>query len=442
MEKILMLFAILLIFSCKKAETDLLLGDVPEERIGLRLEELQSKLTEVETGWKATLTTTLGGGYGFYMKFNKDQSVSMIADLDVESASTESTSTYRTKWVMNASLIFDTYNYITKLQDPTGSVFGGIDGAGLASDIEFEYLRSSSDSIFFRGKRYENLLVLVKATNEERATYLSGGYLQAIERLNQFLDSNPYTYFDVMIDGKVVRSQISFDENGKVIDFSSISENEEVVSSTDQFSYTLEGGKMLIRDSYIGKVFTDVKWVDDVLYIYDNQGSKYEIKSSPLPVHPLRLLIGSAVKKLTIPGSRQNMLPLASWSGDYIARRSDFVTKAKTGGYNLDVDKMMYEFDGVNKKIALTVDIYQNSTLFIATFSYTYTINANGQFKFNGFAAGNGNASIIINNMSQLSQRISNDNFTIEYFNDPAVGLMAQFKSVEHPDFYFTAKIG
>src|SRR5690606_12260500 len=142
MKKIYYLFCAMITMSCSKNETIDVFDELPEERIGKKLEELQDKLLESPYGWNASLPTSGSGGYGFYMDFHEDQTIDMFADLNVETAGVKGTSTYRIKWVMYPTLLFDTYNYITMLQDPASGVYGGVSGSGLKSDIEFEYIRS------------------------------------------------------------------------------------------------------------------------------------------------------------------------------------------------------------------------------------------------------------------------------------------------------------
>src|SRR5689334_4606303 len=88
------LCAALLITGCKKGDTNVF-GESPEERMSARINELNTTLNESAYGWKASLTTSAGGGYGFYMDFDESQSLLMVADLTDESATKTNTSTYR-----------------------------------------------------------------------------------------------------------------------------------------------------------------------------------------------------------------------------------------------------------------------------------------------------------------------------------------------------------
>jgi len=85
------------------------------------------------------------------------------------------------------------------------------------------------------------------------------------------------------------------------------------------------------------------------------------------------------------------------------------------------------------------VDVVQSGRLYIATFPYTFTINSNGTFKFTALNGWNGNGAIIVNNMAPLfGQRLNTDSFTLNYFAASNGDILAQFTSIEHPDFAFT----
>src|SRR5689334_6970289 len=97
----------------------------PEERMAAQIKLVEDALTTAENGWIGMLPTGIGGGYGFYMSFDKDKFVNMVADLVDTTASKIRKSQYRVKADMGAALVFDTYTYITLLNDPDNSAFGG-----------------------------------------------------------------------------------------------------------------------------------------------------------------------------------------------------------------------------------------------------------------------------------------------------------------------------
>ncbi|MNI75939.1 hypothetical protein D3C73_1321300 [compost metagenome] len=78
---------------------------------------------------------------------------------------------------------------------------------------------------------------------------------------------------------------------------------------------------------------------------------------------------------------------------------------------------------------------------FVLTYNYTYTVD-NGKFKFSPSGTPGGNEGAIYNDVRYLLQeRINTDTFELGYFVNSETGeVMSQFKSIEHPDFYFTGQ--
>lgn len=289
---IIILFAALA--GCSKAnDVDLLFDGLPEERMAERLKELQDKLLEAPNGWNVSLPTTGKGAYGFYMKFNEDQTVDMVADLTNSSAVTMSTSTYRIKWVMNASLIFDTYNYITMLQDPNPSVYGGAAGSGLKSDIEFEYIRSAGDSMILRGKKYQNNLVLIKASASEQAQYESGALLDIVQSYQDFFATHYNNYVLVTTKDGEQKVALTYNHSDKKLTYQVVEEDRSVTSGSGKFFYSTNGIGLATDFSYKGINFISGRFKSGgKSYLYDAAGNEYEILQNPVPLTPVLSIFG------------------------------------------------------------------------------------------------------------------------------------------------------
>ena len=179
---------------CKKQSYVPAFEQTSQERMAEQIKLVQETLTTAENGWIGVLPTAIGGGYGFYMNFDNAQFVNMYADLMDSSASKVRQSQYRIKADMGAALIFDTYTYISLLNDPDNSAYGGNTRDGFRSDIDFIYDHIQGDSLIFIGKRYRQTFSLVKATAAQKARYLNGGYLIAINEFKKFFVDNPNSY--------------------------------------------------------------------------------------------------------------------------------------------------------------------------------------------------------------------------------------------------------
>ncbi len=107
-----------LLFGCKKTEYVAKFDEDPQVRIQKEIQEIKTSLTGSTNGWIGVMPTLTGGGYGFYITFANDESLMMQADLDTNKALTANQSRYRIKQDMGVNLLFDTYNYISLLNDP------------------------------------------------------------------------------------------------------------------------------------------------------------------------------------------------------------------------------------------------------------------------------------------------------------------------------------
>ncbi len=235
MKQLLYILSAAMLFTACKKDSAKIFEETPEERMSTRINELNTALTSSENGWKAFLATSGSGGYGFYMDFKPSQSILMVGDLNDEAATKTNTSTFRIKWVMNATLIFDTYNYITMLQDPVPSVYGGVAGSGLKSDVEFEYMRMNGDTIFMKGFKYKNDLVLVKANATQKSRYLSSAFKANIDAVTSFFVNKQNNY----LEHKGLANQIEFilDKSSKTAKFQYLDNNGNVAQVTAKYSY-------------------------------------------------------------------------------------------------------------------------------------------------------------------------------------------------------------
>ncbi|OQP42813.1 hypothetical protein A4H97_11675 [Niastella yeongjuensis] len=276
------LAATLFATGCKKDDTKIF-EETPEERMSARIDELNSALNSSQYGWKASLTTSAKGGYGFYMDFKSPGSITMVADLDSATATQANTSTYRIKWVMNATLIFDTYNYISLLQDPNPATYGGNAGSGLQSDVEFEYERINGDSVLLRGFKYKNELVLVKVTAEQKDRYLSAAYKANIDAINNYFVGKTYNFINIAgLNNKV---QFLFDKGNKTVVFQYTDNNGEVKKADGKFNFEDVG--LIFSSGGItvnGITFVSAGMENGYFVLYDDHGNKYVVHQSSVPI--------------------------------------------------------------------------------------------------------------------------------------------------------------
>lgn len=371
--------------SCKKESYVPKFDQSPQERMNEQMAMVQDALTSAPNGWIATLPTGLGGGYGFFMVFDKEQKVTMFADLDATSAATSINSQYRIRQDMGAALSFDTYSYISILNNPETSAFGGNIRDGFRSDIDFIFDRASGDSLVFIGKRYRQPFILVKASADQKAKYTSGDYKTGIDKLKQFFVSNPNAYFEMGATKVSVEPNATNSLNaGKRMTLTAIMPDDVIVSSTAKFAYTLD--QMAILDSglkFNGVVFKRVAWKDaTTLALYDNTGKEYILKNNPTPLLPLYKLWGSKYNGMLSDFKKIN--PGTSVKGAEIL--NFFHNNMQNGftGFVFNYGRINFVWNTANKRLSLNGFSSQNggTSGWTTTSIYNYTVDANGDYTF------------------------------------------------------------
>jgi len=429
--------------SCTKPkEVELELGADPDSRVSDTLAYVRKTLVEAPYGWKASLTTEYSGGYGFFMQFGDNDRVKMVADLNDATSSELKESTFRVRQIMAATLSFDTYTYLTMLQDPTPGSYGGQPGKGMGSDIEFDYVKSSGDTLFFQGRKFYKPLTLVKAKESEANKYDSKGYLNAIAKNKAFFKKNPLT--SVIVGD--VEAEIAFVFSSKKMSVIVANSDGTFSSSFADFCSTIDGfeiiGGTLINNVQIKRFI----WKDEnSLVAIDKDGKEYPLKINSSSVVPYLTALGTSFSTITVP----NATSYNGWSSNFMTRRAQ--AKAGIGRWGFDgvnffiLNTIDLKFQVVNQRMSI---VFNNTYLengqvkkFNLTYSYTYSVE-NGKFKFTLSGTPTGNDGALYNDVRYLLQeRINTDKFELGYFVNSETGeVMSQFKSIEHPDFYFTGQ--
>lgn len=426
------LLSLALFTGCKKDNDNLIDGKKPEERVTEALTMYQDRLTGSTYGWKAVLYPAGGGGYSFYMNFNKENRVTMLADLDYDYAETSLESSYRMKANQIPSLLFDTYNYMHVLADPDPNIFGGVPGAGIFSDFEFSFDKVVGDTVKLNGKLMGSKLILVKATQAEQNAYNTGVFKTTLTDVVDYVTTYPYYYILLGDDNKL---QTTFDINNKVIALT-WNEGGVVTTVSTAFSFTLSGILLQEPLTYKGKSFSEFTYDAEKGEFYTMAGGvKVVVLTTTTPILPLHTLIGINYSVITVP----NGTTYPGWSADFIARRARAAAATLASGYRLRLDRIVFTFNTQGKTMVMAADLYQGTNGFVGNWPYTYTKSAAGVYKFTQGAL-TSNASLIPTEMAPLTtERINADQFTLDYFINPANGqILGQFKSVEHPDFTFS----
>ncbi len=440
------LLALLIVQACKK-DQELIDGQRPEERVAADLEKYRSELVSSPNGWVAYLSTTLvGGGYSFYMSFDKDNKVVMRADYNSNIALESVTSTYRIKQVMAPSVIFDTYTLLHSLQDPDPSFFDGDYAVGYGSDFEFEIREQVGDTIKLVGKKRKTPLVLVKATADEKAFYTSDQFSDAIQGITDFLADHPFIYIpDPKDNNKKIQISISPEVRSRLFSFISVTGNE-IIKNSGTFSFSKQGARLVKPIIEGGVTFTGLMWdsTSGKLFLINAAGVKTEILISNTPILPLNLVLGSAYNAIVVPSAAT----YPGWGSDFITRRAlsnqRMNSNIAVGGVPITLGAMRFGFNTTTGVMTLIIKTPFGANSLDLTYPYNFTKNASGIYKFTIIPGFDANSTFVYNQASKpldplLIERINVDTFKLDYFVNPTTGaVLGQFVSIEHPDFTFS----
>lgn len=440
MKKLIYLFVAILMFSsCKKSNYVPKFDEPAEIRVGKQIALVREALTAAPNGWIATLPTGARGGYGFHMSFDDKEVLTSYADLTDVSSRKEIVSTYRIKQDAGIDLVFDTYTYLTWLNDPDPSTYGGAAKTGFSSDVDFIFKRISGDSILFTGKRYRQTLILVKATAAEKISYQTGGYKAAIDKLKAFLEDNQNPYIEV----GTLKAGLSLGNITKLINLTGEKPDGIVDSQTGVFAYTLYGADILAGGfSYEGVTFVKLGWKDaNTPALYDQAGKEYLVKNSALPLLTLDQLWGS--KFTGIYSDYKTINPGTTTAGADILNYfyNNLTVPAVIGiGATFNYGDLSFVWDVNNKKLNLNAFVSQNNgaTGWSTGTIYNYTRDASGVYTFSLSAAPTGGYAT--NLQSRLHNFILTSKITFDYYLIDG-RLLAKMSSVTNPSIVMTFEL-
>lgn len=166
-----------------------------DERINKLIDGYVEDLVDSEYGWMASIKTSKGY-YRFWMDFQDKNKVTMYTDnRKVEKYMTEAQETsYAFRAFQRPTLVFDTYCYVSILNDPDNSISGGSGNKGLLTDFEFEVVRYNKEKgVFHMQGRFNKVNALfVKASKEDMIGAQSGEMMRLQKELTDNRDLNRY----------------------------------------------------------------------------------------------------------------------------------------------------------------------------------------------------------------------------------------------------------
>lgn len=447
----LYLLAVIGLFAGCTKKTDSIFEKTPDERLKETLTGYQSTLASAP-GWKLFvypkgLENSKGfkvGGLTYYLKFDTSNRVRMVSDFVTDLAVTPKESGYRLKALQRPSLIFDTYNYMHIPADPDPSVSlspTGTGGYGWGTDFNFSFTAvAPKDTMILQGNFNKSAAVLVKATQAEMDAAFTRGRLRDI--IN-FTADYPYNYPLVsFLATSTQRVYIGLDLNNYIITFSR-AQGTSVAVTDMAFSHTTYGLHLMSPVTFGNYTFQDIYWDDAKRVYYILSGTTHiEFTNAPVPLAtvPLTNVIGgSQYTYISIPpgASTPTGATLPGESPLFLTRYNTIQTQLLGGQYKLTLDEMDFVFDASLRTMDVYVFLYQGTDgPYVALFSYTYTVDASGYYKFTRVSQ-NANAALIATSMNNLLSYIDNEQFRLEGFSS-SYSFMGRFTSRQTPDFFFS----
>lgn len=150
--------AILGLSSCSLLDDTELFGEPAAERLEKSVAADKALLESASNGWELHLWTGedySAGGYTYFMKFANDK---VTVSSDIATADMKTTSSYDVISDQGPVLTVNTFNEIFHyLAQPSMA-----DDDGEQQDFEFVIMRTTNDSIYLRGKKWGNHMVMTR----------------------------------------------------------------------------------------------------------------------------------------------------------------------------------------------------------------------------------------------------------------------------------------
>ena len=150
--------AVLGLSACSLHDDTELFGEPAAERLEKNVAADKTLLKSAANGWELHMWTGKdysGGGYTYFMKFANDK---VTVSSDIAPANMKTTSSYDVISDQGPVLTVNTYNEIFHyLAEPSMD-----DDDGEQQDYEFVIMRTTNDSIYLRGKKWGNHMVMTR----------------------------------------------------------------------------------------------------------------------------------------------------------------------------------------------------------------------------------------------------------------------------------------
>jgi len=369
----------------------------PDQRLIEVIDNYYSELASAENGWLFTINTKAGGAYRVWMKFDNNNRVLMLSDMDATWNTTKQTSeeisesSYRIKAMQYPALIFDTYNYIHLMADPQGTdgsygnINGGVNGSGLISDFEFGIDSLANGTFYLKGRYNSCAAIMDKATPQEEIAVKNGGLKSIHNSLTNYMNNLKYPVIEV--NGK----KIDINIGGRETSVTYIDDNDELktfkTSSYMDFSSitsNLPSSNVFFFDPIVfeSTSFSNLK-IDETGYYLMTSGSKKYVVDNKKPSVPLRFGYNQDYSQMRINSSElSGTLVDPFLTNVYLAAKAGLYSNGKR---NMQYANISFQLHPVSGLPVMVFTIRYNNTAgsnYTATWRYQYQTNSDGTITF------------------------------------------------------------
>lgn len=402
----IILSLLVLCYACKKNEFE---GERPDKKLGEALVSFEKTLVSAEHGWKAHLYPDRGRGFGFYLKFNDKNRVTMYSDINNATGTTSKESSFRLKAVTTPALYFDTYSYMHLLADPDPAILNGVPGWGMFSDFEFNFKKVSADTIELVGSLSKSKLVLVKANAEESAAY-SNGNLNNLRTVAE--NYNKTARFPYLNTKSGVRVSTALNLLTKEVSFVYLNGSK---LETKILGFAFSGlNEIVLKEAF---VFDDLHVEKFVLGLNDNTvvamnaGQRLPIQSAAEPILPLNKILGVQYMSIVVPMEQA----VVGSGAEFNTRRIAFLTAARSAlAAGTIFPQMNLVFDIKEQVLVVNQIIRQGFNNFSALYIFTYRMDGD-QFVLNYEQPLYGNAEVLENAFKPIIEGFHQGKFEFNY---------------------------
>ena len=297
MRKILYTLLIIWAFASCADKDSLIYDQKPEERVEVVLENYRTILKGAPNGWLLALNTSLAGGFNHWVKFTGNNTCEMLSDADANATcfGNSSTDVKESSWRVKLSntpvLVFDTFNYIHMLADPSAK-YGGVMSEGYLTDFEFTFVNYNEQTKTFEllGKQNKAKAYLI-AVSEEQEEAIKAGGLKTMSENFKDVGLADLRYSFIYVGEEKVGATV----NSRSLQLETIEADGKTVKRLSGAYLNLSGltgtnavSNLVLFDtlSYKGMNFTGVNYEDGKYYVLaDDQ--KLEIIDNKKPFIPV-----------------------------------------------------------------------------------------------------------------------------------------------------------